>query len=222
MLPEALGYPLRGDRGDAAETLAVGGGLHLLAAFVPLLPLVAVLGYLVRVFREADDATGDPATFRSPGGVAGLRALVRDGLLGAVVVVAYTAVPVAVLLVTFYGLLDGAVPLAGGGRFVLLAGGTATLFVAVAFAYPLPAALAALARSGLRAALSPSTLRPAVTTGRYFYAWCVGAAVLGVGGALAPALNPFVVGFFLGFYLEVVAVAAWARGVGGKRFVGGC
>lgn len=221
MIPEAFGYPLGGDRGDAAETLAVGGGLHLLSAFVPVVPLVFVVGYLMRVLRSTDDAEDDPATFRSPGGLAGARALVRDGLLGSLVVVAYSVVPAVVLGVTFYGVLGGNASLDGVGGLAVAVGGTTTLFVSLAFAYTLPAALAALARSGLRAAFSPSTVWGVATTGRYFYAWCVGASALGVGAALAVPLERLVVGFFLLFYLEVVAAAAWARGVGGKRFAGG-
>lgn len=221
MLREALGYPLRGDRGDAAETLAVGGGLHLLAWFLPVVPLVFVVGYLVRVLRGAGDAAGAPATFRSPGGLGGVGTLVRDGLLGSVVVAAYALPPVVALAVTFTGIVGGDASLDGFGSVAVAAGGTATLFVAAGFAYALPAALAAFARTGLRAAFSPSTLRPVLTSGRYFYAWCVGASALGVGAALALPLAEVVVGFFLLFYLEVAAAAAVARGVGGKGFARG-
>jgi len=229
VLPEALRLPLGdpADRGAAAETLAVGGGLHLLSALAPpLAPVtaVAVVGYLLRVFAEAGEAD-DPArlpTFRSP------RRLLRDGLVGTALTAAFLLVPVAVLVVTVGGALAGGIdpttPLGYGG---ILVGGTVTLLLSAALVYPLPAVLAGFARAGaaagvparLRTALSARRLRGIVSSGRYFYAWTVGSMLLLVGVPLASAGGRVgrLVGFFLLFYLEVAAVAAWSRGVGGNR-----
>ncbi|UIO98695.1 DUF4013 domain-containing protein [Halobaculum sp. CBA1158] len=236
MLPEAIRFPLGdpADRGAAAEALAVGGGLHLLAAVswpvvpLPLFPLVAVVGYLVRVLGVAGDAS-DPGrlpSFRSPA------AIVRDGLVGSALVVGFLLVPTVVLVVTVAGAIGGA---AGGGidpttplgYGATLVGGTATLLFAVATVYPLPAVLAAYARgdpadgtvSRVRDALSPRQLRGTVSTGRYFYAWTVGATLLLLGTVLAGSGNRVasLVGFFGLFYLEVAAAAVWSRGVGGNR-----
>ncbi|WP_435063734.1 DUF4013 domain-containing protein [Halobaculum sp. EA56] len=231
MIREALRFPLGDpdDRGAAAEALAVGGGLHLLSAFVPVLPLVPVVGYLVRVLGAAGDAD-DPSrlpSFRSAG------SLLRDGLVGSLLAVGFLLVPVVVLAVTFGGAVSGG---AGGagidpttplGYGVTLVGGTVTLLLAVAVVYPLPAVLAAYARADpeagtlarVRAALSPGRLRRVVSTGRYFYAWTVGAVLVLFGLALAGAGSrpARLVGFFGLFYLEVAAAAAWSRGVGGNR-----
>lgn len=233
MLPEALRFPLGdpADRGAAAEALAVGGGLHLLSALVPLLapiPAVAVVGYLLRVFAEAGDAS-DPArlpSFRAP------RAILRDGLVGGALVVAFLLVPAVVLVVTVGGAvgvggaggIDPTTPLGYGATLV---GGTATLLFSVAAVYPLPAVLSAYARGDpttgpvarVRSAVSGRRLRATVSSGRYFYAWTVGAMLVLLGVALAGAGGRLarLVGFFALFYLEVAAVAAWSRGVGGNR-----
>ncbi|GAA0258857.1 DUF4013 domain-containing protein [Halobaculum roseum] len=240
MLSEALRYPLgpANDRGAAAEALATGGGLHLLAAIVaPLWPLtllspvaiVAVVGYLVRVLGAAGDAD-DPVTlptFRRP------LSLLRDGLVASAVSIAVLLVPVVVLLVTVGGAVSGA---AGGGPVdpttplgygVTLVGGTVSLLLAVGIAYPLPAILAGYARADpagtvrarVAAGISSRSLRRTVTSGRYFYAWTVGAVLLAFGAALAGAgsRTARLVGFFGLFYLEVAAAAAWSRGIGGNR-----
>ncbi|QZX99432.1 DUF4013 domain-containing protein [Halobaculum rubrum] len=240
MLREALRYPLGAadDRGATAEALATGGGLHLLAALVaPLWPLslltpvatVLVVGYLVRVFGAAGEAE-DPATlpsFRRPVG------LLRDGLVASALSVVVLLVPVVVLLVTVAGATSGGA--AGGpidpttplGYGVTLVGGTVSLLLAVGVAYPLPAILAGYARadpdSAVRArvaeGVSVGSLRRTATSGRYFYAWTVGAILLAFGAALAGAGSRPVklVGFFGLFYLEVAGVAAWSRGIGENR-----
>lgn len=212
MLREALRYPLRGDRGDAIETLAVGGGLHLLAAYVPLLPLVPVVGYLVGVLRE--DGDGDPPLFRRP------RRLLRDGVLGTVVCLAYLLPPLALLVVTVGWAAVEGVPAAVPRALVIVAS-TLSLLTAALFAYLLPAALVGLARAGLRGAFAPRELFDTVASGRYFYAWVVGAATLGAAAALAPGLNRVALGFFLLFYAEVVAAVAWTAGAGGNGFDSG-
>ncbi|WP_101297907.1 DUF4013 domain-containing protein [Halegenticoccus soli] len=214
MLAEALRYPARGD--DAVETLLVGGGLHLLAVFVPFVPLVFVAGYLVRALERA--ATGgrgalrggaDPPAFRD------LPALARDGVAAVGIGVAYLLVPAAALAVTVAGLSSLTVPAGGGARtgVGVLVGGTATLFVAVAFAYLLPAALANYAvRGRVRAAFDARALRRAATDAGYFVAWWTGVALAAVAVAAAAPLSAVVVGFFLAFYAEVAVVAVWGRG----------
>lgn len=228
MLKQAFRFPFGDDRGAAAEVLLVGGGLHVLSAFVPLVPLIPVVGYLLRVLGDAGDAS-DPGrlpSFRAPG------RLLRDGLVGSLLVVGFLLVPVVVLLVTFVGALEGN---AGGagidpttplGYGVTLVGGTVTLLLAVAAVYPLPAVLAAYARAEtdagtvtrVRKALSPGSLRRTVSTGRYFYGWTIGAVLLLIGLSLAGGgSRPIrLIGFFSLFYLEVAAAASWSRGIGGN------
>ncbi|KTG08326.1 hypothetical protein AUR64_19005 [Haloprofundus marisrubri] len=210
MLREALRYPLRGD--DAAERLILGGGLHVVTAFVPVVPLVFVVGYLVRVLNEVSDG---PSAFRGgpPPGFGDVRALVVDGLKAALVVALYAAGPLAILLVTLGG-VSGLSPaaLAGTAGVAVLAGSTAALLAALGVAYLLPAALVAYAHSRhLRAAFDRSFLGATATDARYFVAVVAAAGVLSVAALLsslgAPRSVPRFVGFFVLFYAEVAAAA---------------
>ena len=231
MIGEALRFPFGtgDDRGAATEALVVGGGLHVLAAFVPLVPLIPVVGYLVRVLGAAGDAE-DPGrlpTFRSPA------SLLRDGLVGCLLAVAFLLAPVVLLVVTVGGALSGGAaagpidPTTPLGYGATLIGGTVTLLLAAAIVYPLPAVLAGYARGDptggtvarIRGAFSRRRLWASVTSGRYFYAWTVGVVLLLFGIGLASAGTRFtrLLGFFGLFYLEVAAAAAWSRGVGGNR-----
>lgn len=209
MLRAAVSYPLRGDR--PVDRLLVGGGLHLLAAFLPLVPYVLVLGYLLRALEDASGSRrgeADPPPWRP------VVPLVRRGLGGALVVAAFLAVPVALLAGTLLAASGGRAPTGRSEGVLFLAASTATLVAALAFAYPLPAALSNYARSGrLRAAFDGAALRRAATDARYFYAVAVGVAAGAVGLAVAEALVGVAVGFFLAFYVELVVVAAWARGL---------
>jgi hypothetical protein len=214
MLRETLGYPLRGDH--AVETLLVGGLCHLLAAFVPVVPLVPVVGYLVCALeRRARTDRPDlpettPPTFHDP------RTVLRRGLGGSLVVVAYLAVPTVVLVVTLGGTVSqslGRVP-AIGLSLGFFTASTVTLLVAVGFAYLLPAGLSAYAVGGsIRYAFDASAVRSIVTDARYFVAWGVASVVLALAGVLFAPLNAVGGGFFLAFYAEVVAVGLWGRGV---------
>lgn len=212
MLRSSLRFPTRGE--GALQTLLVGGGLHLLAAFVPLLPLVFVLGYLVRVLARTGeaDATAYRTDLRPPGFVR-IRRLLVDGLAAGVVLVAYLFVPLGVLYATVSGAARASVRPAGQGASVgFLLGSTAALALIAGVAYLLPAALAAYARRRrLRAAFDLGTLRRAATDVEYLVGWVAGAVVLGVGGALFAPLNAVALGFFVLFYAEVVAVALWGR-----------
>jgi hypothetical protein len=231
VIREALRYPLgpADDRGATAEALAAGGGLHLLGALVaPLWPIsllsplatVLVVGYLVRVLGAASDVS-DPETlpsFRRPLG------LFRDGVVAAAVAVAVLLVPAVVLVVTVGGVVSGGAsgspvdPTTPLGYGVTLVGGTVSLLLAVALAYPLPAIFAEYARSDpnspvrarVAAPVATRPLRRAVTSGRYFYAWTVGAVLLAFGAGLAGADARAIplVGFFGLFYLEAAAAAA--------------
>lgn len=214
MLREALGYPLRGDH--AVETLLVGGLCHLLAAFVPVVPLVPVVGYLVCALDDRarthrpDLPETTPPTFHDP------RTILRRGLGGSLVVVAYLAVPTVVLVVTLGGTVSQSLESVPGVGLSLgfFTASTVTLLVAVLFAYLLPAGLAAYAVGGsLRAGFDPTAVRAVATDARYFVTWGVAVVVLSLAGVLFAPLNAVGAGFFLAFYAEVVAVGLWGRGV---------
>ncbi|MFC5366828.1 DUF4013 domain-containing protein [Salinirubrum litoreum] len=214
MLREALGYPLRGDH--AVETLLVGGLCHLLAAFVPVVPLLPVVGYLVCALDDRARSSRPDLSETTPPTFHDFRGILRRGLGGSLIVVAYLAVPTVVLVVTLGGTLSqslGSVPGVGLSLGFYTAS-TVTLLVAVLFAYLLPAGLSAYAvGESLRSAFDPSAVRSVATDARYFVTWGVAVVVLSLAGVLFAPLNAVGAGFFLAFYAEVVAVGLWGRGV---------
>jgi len=214
MVPEPFRYPFRGD--NRLDTLLVGGGLHLLAVYVPVVPLVAALGYLVVVLRDTsvrDDSDRYDAlpTFRR------VRELLRYGVGAAVVVCSFLVPAAVVLLVTVAGLTQAPLSpdsVSFGTSLGFVAGSTASLLLAVAFTYLLPAALANYAATGrLRAAFDGGVLARAASHGAYFYDVVLGLVVGAVLLVVAGATTAFAVGFFVAFYAELVAVAYWSRGV---------
>lgn len=215
MVPAPFRYPLRGHR--AIDVLLVGGALHLLNVYVPVVPLVVVLGYLVVVLAET--ATHEPVVrFDALPSVPSFVDSVRYGLGGTFVVAAFLTPAVVVLLVTVAGLTR--LPLSPEsvtmGRSVgFLAGSTASLGLAVAFFYVLPAALARYGVTGrIGAAFNTRAVRAAVSDGAYFYNVLVGAVVGALGLVVGAATAQYVVGFVVMFYAEIVTIGFWSRGLG--------
>lgn len=213
-------YPFRGPGG--VETLLIGGGLHLLAVYLPVVPYVPVVGYLLSVIvhtaRDADAGRrGAPRFVRFPPTRTGVRRLAADGLRGSLVTVGFLTPAAVVAAVTARGIgsVDATLAdLSSGAGAAILLGGTATLLVVFAFCYPLPAALAAVGRRRrLRAALDRDLLGRAATDARYFVGWTAGVTVLALGVAVALPLSSVAVGFFVAFYAQVVAAASWGWGL---------
>lgn len=214
MIPAPFRYPFRGDR--AVDVLLVGGALHLVSVYVPVLPLIVVLGYLVVVLRET--ATRDaPDRFDALPSRPSVVDVVRTGLGGAFVVAASLVPSVVVLLVTVGGLsrLSLSPTAATVGRsFGFVAGSTASLLLALVFLSVLPAGLLRYGVTGrIRAAFDAGALGAAVTDGAYFYNVLVGTVVGAAGVVVGAATAQFVVGFPIAFYAELVAVAFWSRGL---------
>lgn len=229
MLGDALEYPTRGE--DAPTTVLVGGLLPLFAVLIGvvglvlsvllvglvLLPLAAVpgivlLGYYVAVLRAVGDGEADPPRFR------GWRRLLLDGLRHLAITVVY-----AVPLVLLFGLFLGVVAAGGAASSdaaevavslaAVVVGGLAVCYL-LAFAYVRPLALANFAREGrLRAAFDLETLRAAGLSRTYALAWLLAVPVWFVGGALEGTLSFVLVGFFVGFYADVVRYYLYARGL---------
>jgi hypothetical protein len=214
MVPAPLLYPFRGQRG--VDTLLVGGALHLLSVYVPVLPLVPVLGYLVVVL-------GDTSVRDSPSRYAALpplsdgREILRRGVGGAVVLTAFLLPATVTLLVTVAGLSQSSLSadeIGIGTSLGFVTGSTASLMLAVLFLYLLPAALANYVSTGsVRAAFDREVLVRAARHGAYFYDVVLGLVVGGFVLVVASATTAYAVGFFVAFYGELVAVAFWSRGV---------
>jgi hypothetical protein len=202
MLAELLRYPIRD--GSRVELLVLGGGLHLLATWLPVLPLVLVLGYLGRLAAATAGDDPPPAPAWRP-----LAGLVVLGLRLAATAIGYLLVPVTLLVVTLGGPIDGSRLLGGADSIVFIAGTTLATALAVALLYPLPAALVAVAKRGrLRAALDRGLLGTATRDAGYLVAVLLSGAGLGLLAALYGPLNRLALGFFLAFYVEVVVAIA--------------
>lgn len=210
-LPDIFEYPVRGS--PRFDALVVGGGLHLLAVWLPLIPFVAVAGYLSRVLAATASAgpgkTAERPSWRPVG------PLLRDGLRLLVTAVGYLVVPVTLLLVTLGGPLEGIDPTGTTDGVLFLVGTTVSTLLAFAICYPLPAALVAVAREGsLRAAVDATLVGTATRDAGYLVATLLAAAGLGLTAAAYGPLNAVALGFFVGFYAEVVAAAAVGRATG--------
>lgn len=229
MLGDALEYPTRGE--DAPTTVLVGGLLPLFAVLIGvvglvlsvllvglvLLPFAAVpgivlLGYYVAVLRAVGDGEADPPHFRN------WRRLLLDGLRHLAITAVY-AVPLVLLLGLFLGVVaaGGAAGSDAAEVAVSLAavvvGGFAVCYL-LAFTYVRPLALANFAREDrIRAAFDLETLRTAGLSRAYALAWLLAVPVWFVGGALEGTLSFVLVGFFVGFYADVVRYYLYARGL---------
>jgi hypothetical protein len=229
MLGDALEYPTRGE--DAPTTILVGGLLPLFAILVglvglalavvligfALLPLatvpgIALLGYHVAVLRSVGADEPDPPRFR------GWRRLLFDGLRHLAITVVY-AIPLVFLVGLFLavvaagGAANGDVAEVAVSLAAVLVGGLAACYL-LAFAYVRPLAVANFAREdGMRAAFDLGTLRAAGLSRPYALAWLLAAPVWFVGLALEGALSFVLVGFFVGFYADVVRYYLYGRGL---------
>lgn len=225
MLRDALDYPRRGD--DAVTTVLIGGLLTLFS--VLLLPLVPILGYAIRVFRDSAAEEDVPPVFDDWG------ELFTDGLQGLAVTLAYFAVPLVTSLLAVLAVAvflpvavvgagsgpDPAAVSAVGGLTLLVFGvlGLVSLVWSLAAGFLLPAALARLAATdeiGSAFALR-SVWRTAATSG-YVTAWLL-ALVVGVATSVVSGLLGFlpvvgaVAAAFVAWYATVVSVRLYAAGV---------
>jgi len=201
-----LTYPIGPSR--RFDALLIGGGLHLLAVWIPLLPLVAVAGYLSRVLASTT-TTGQRQIDPGPPAWRPIRPLLRDGIRLYVAAGAYLVVPVGMLVVTLGGPLEQLDPTRGADGLVFIAGSTVATLLAFALLYPMPAALVAVANEGsLRAAVDTTRIRHATRDAGYLVTTLLAAGSIGITAVVYRPLNAIAVGFVLAFYVEVVVAAA--------------
>lgn len=211
MIPNILTYPVRGS--PRVDAVIVGGGLHLLAVWLPVLPFVAVAGYLSRVLVAT--ATAGPHANPERPGWRPAGPLLRDGLRATATVVGYLAVPIVLLTVTLGGPLEGVDPTGTTDGIVFIVGSTVSTLLAFALSYPLPAALVAVSRErSLRAAVDTTLVGAATRDAGYLVAVLLAAGGLGLTFAAYATLNAAALGFFIAFYAEVVAAAAVGKATG--------
>lgn len=211
----AFGYPLTGEGRE--RPLVACWILLMLGALVPVLsvvPLVVVLGYLVRVVDASARGESTPRFLREP------RELLRWSAGGVLVTLGYLLVPVLALGVTVYGATTTVrgPDLGSTGTLVLYGGSTAVLCLFGFAFYLVPAALAVYADQSLGAAFSRRHLGAVVGHAAYFPRWMAGTVTLGTAAALGSvALQIHQVGPILaslvGAYGAILAAHVWGLGV---------
>jgi hypothetical protein len=207
---EAINYPRSGE--DPLRTVLIGGVLTLLGFLV--IPIVLVLGYLMRVIRTtlADDP--DPPAFEGWG------ELFRDGLYALVVAFVYLLIPAVVFGITVGGIAINAF-LTGEVGFGTIAGSlvgfSLTALIGLLVWYVVPAALANVAaKDRIGAGFAFGELRSVIFTERYATAWLLALVVFIAGGIVVGILDVipplgFVAGGFVFFYVDVVAFRLYGR-----------
>lgn len=229
---EGVRYPFRGER--STDLLAAGGVLGIATAIslqlaalvgpsvlaVPFVgvgtaSIVALLGYLCRVFAATVDGDDEPPRFRPFG------PLFRDGCRVLAVSLCFAVPPIAIVAVTVGGLSRVSVSAASFGfvgSLLFFGASTVVLLTALAFGYAYPVAVGRLADGGrLRDALEVRRYRSVLGHGSYFTGW--GFAVLFVVPgwaflltAVSSATALGVIAVFVTFYAHVVAARLVARG----------
>ncbi|QKY18030.1 DUF4013 domain-containing protein [Halorubrum sp. CBA1229] len=164
MLEDGLSYPIRG---DWIGRIVIGGILGLLSVLV--IPAFLIVGYLVRVLERTIGGDEVPPEFTDWG------ELLTKGVIGTIITLAYTVIPVVVYAVVV-GVVSGTGGAVGGDVGALV--GVVGLLLALAFIpvlfliyYAVPAALSAYAARGeLSAAFDPELLKPALFSTEYLVA----------------------------------------------------
>lgn len=230
-LSEELRYPLRGRR--PADLLAAGGVVGIVVAMslqfgVAILPsaigvgvislaglaMLALGGYLVRVFETTVDGSDRPPGFRP------LDGLLVDGGRLAVLVVGFAVGPLVILGITGFGLLQAEFAIESTGFIGPTAFFTATtvlLMIVGAFGYVFPAAVGLVVSGNLRSALSVDGYRSVLREGSYAVGWLFAALIVVPGWAfllvaVSTATLFGVLSVFVTFYVHVVATRLVAVG----------
>jgi len=222
--------------GGVLTLLAVLGPLAAVAALsvsplalvllpLALLPILVLRGYYVAV--TAGGANRDPG---APS-IVRWGKLVSDGVKSVLVSLGYL-LPAVLLVALVLGALVALVPpevadpgtspaavesstsdaRALGVLAVTVLGSLLLIGYALLYAYVRPAALAVFAVSGsLRDAFRLGRVRSVAGTGDYAVGWLLAGLVLVVGGLFALPLSVLLVGFFLLFYVQVVAHSLYGR-----------
>ncbi|MUW15276.1 DUF4013 domain-containing protein [Halorubrum sp. CBA1125] len=201
MLEDGLSYPVRG---DWIGRILIGGVLGFLSVFV--IPAFLVLGYLVRVLERTIDGDEVPPEFTDWGD------LLAKGVVGTVITLAYTLIPVLAYLV-FVFVVVGTGGAVGGdaGAFIGVVGVLLALaFLPVLFLvyYAVPAALTAYAdRGALGAAFDVDLLKPTLLSTEYLVAVLMPLVVAVVTWIVTAVLAVTIVGLvlvpFVQFYGQV-------------------
>lgn len=223
MLSEALAYPRSGD--DPVKTILLGGILSFALLAIFILPILVVVGYLVRILDATANGRDEAPEFENWG------ELLVDGVKALVVAFVYYLPPTALFIAAI-------VPLAVGGELagatpdstILTGAGVLTILLLllsivmwVVMAYVLFAALANFAyHDDLGAAFDIGTIADAAFTTDYFVAAVLAFIVNGVLNLIILLLTLvtfglfyllyIVIGPFINFYVNMVTFRLMGKG----------
>lgn len=205
-------YPMESD--DWIVTVGIGGAMTLLSFLI--IPMFAVMGYLVRALRAGMEGATEPPVFDEWGD------LLKEGVMASVIAFVYQLVPIVVFGVLVGGSL---IPMLTGGEagFGLGFIGFFVAFfawwvLAIVFGYVGFAAVANYAKEGsLGAGFDVGTIIEVTTSMDYLMAWLYVIALQIVVGLVATMLNIIpviggIIGVFLGFYALIIAGWLWGNG----------
>ena len=211
MFQEALNYPRNSD--SAVKNVAIGGILLVLSfLFVPLL---AVLGYVVRSLRGVVNGVEEPPAFDDWGD------LLTDGAKAFAIGLVYSLVP-AVIAVTAILASGATLGLGGNGvgsglavGLIALVAALLVLVVSLVAAYVVPAAVVAWVRTdSFGAAFSPAELRVYAFSRTYATGWLVAVGISLLAGVVSSALGAVLVGGLLAPFITFYANVAGAHAIG--------
>ncbi|MFB6108657.1 MAG: DUF4013 domain-containing protein [Haloplanus sp.] len=201
------------------KTVLIGGLLALFSFLV--IPAFLLYGYVIRVLRAGMSGAQEPPVFDDWG------TLLKEGVVGFVVVVIYQLIPLIVGFVTVGGSIAA---MAAGGRagagvgVAGLFGGLAlTTLLALVFGYVGLVGLANYAHTGsFGAAFDFDVITSVATDGDYAIPWLYGVGCLIVGAVVAGILGMVpiigaIVGVFVTFYAQVAASWLWGKGLRRRR-----
>jgi hypothetical protein len=209
---ESITYPTKGD--DALSTLVIGSLLTVFGFLI--VPLIFVLGYIVRVARSVSNAESAPPDFGD------WRSLFVDGLKLLGILLAYAAVPFALVVVgwaavwTVRGVPDvGLDPLLV--RRILIALGITGSALVLVSGYAAPAGIVNFARTGRASgAFAFRTLWPVLKSRSYGVAWISALGVMIAANVIVGILAATIVGSLFGsvvyFYAALTSIYLYVRG----------
>lgn len=202
MFGDGISYPLDGE--DAFRRIVIGGLLGFASPLV--LPVVVLLGYLVRVLGGVARGEETPPAFEDWVG------LFVDGLKATVVAVVYGVIPVALIVVSVIFAASGVAIGEGFGAVLGSVGavtGFATLAATALLYYLLPAALTNMAIEGsIGAAFDADRLRSVLLSVDYLIAWLLPFVIAVALNVATVALTLTIIGViavpFVNFYAYLV------------------
>jgi hypothetical protein len=201
MLEDGLSYPVRG---DWIGRIIIGGVLGFLSLLV--IPAFVIVGYLVRVLEQTIAGDEVPPEFDDWGD------LLMTGIVGTVITIAYTIVPViayAILVAVVLG-TGGALGGDAGALIGVVGALLALAFIPILFLvyYAVPAALSAYAARGeMGAAFDVDLLKPTLLSTEYLVAVLMPIVVAVITWIVAGVLTATFIGIvlvpFVQFYGQV-------------------